>query len=255
MEYKHILVKKDNGLVTITLNRPPLNWLNIAMMEEINQALSGLKDDSGIKLLMFDASGKAFSVGVEVAEHMGGLAEKMIEVFHGMFRLIDQVGVPTLAVVHGSCLGGGCELAIYCDMVLALDNAKFGQPEIAVGVYPPIAALVLPHIIGRKKAMELVLSGDIIDAKTALEIGLVNQVVPVAEKDQAVGKMVNKFLTKSAAVLKLTKKACLTGILSQSHDNLKTIEDIYLNELMKTHDALEGLNSFLEKRNPTWKNC
>ncbi|MBF0552828.1 MAG: enoyl-CoA hydratase/isomerase family protein, partial [Deltaproteobacteria bacterium] len=162
MEYKHILVKKDNGLVTITLNRPPLNWLNIAMMEEINQALSGLKDDSGIKLLMFDASGKAFSVGVEVAEHMGGLAEKMIEVFHGMFRLIDQVGVPTLAVVHGSCLGGGCELAIYCDMVLALDNAKFGQPEIAVGVYPPIAALVLPHIIGRKKAMELILSGDII---------------------------------------------------------------------------------------------
>ena len=155
MAYKHIKAELTGGVGTIILSREPLNWLNIEMMEEINNALDSYKDRN-IKLLVFKAEGKAFSVGVEVAEHMGGLAEKMIEVFHGMFRRMDALSVPSVAVVDGAALGGGCELAIYCDMVLASERAKFGQPEIQVGVFPPIAALVMPRVMGRKKMSQSV---------------------------------------------------------------------------------------------------
>jgi len=251
MGYKHIKAELTDGVGTIVLSREPLNWLNIEMMEEVNSALDSYRDRN-IKLLVFKAEGKAFSVGVEVAEHMGGLAEKMIEVFHGMFRRMDALGAPSIAVVDGAALGGGCELAIYCDMVLASERAKFGQPEIQVGVFPPIAALVMPRVMGRKKAMELILSGDTINAKEALEFGLVNHVYPKDDFQEEVQKFIEKFKNLSGVVLKSTRKACLAGLCDDLQKGLKDIEHIYLDELMKTSDALEGLNAFLEKRKPQW---
>ncbi len=252
MGYEHIKTELNEGVGTIVLSREPLNWLNIAMMEEINQALDAYKGQT-IKLLVFKAAGKAFSVGVEVAEHMGGLAEKMIEVFHGMFRRMDELGVPSIAVVNGAALGGGCELAIFCDMVIASERAKFGQPEIQVGVFPPIAALAMPRIMGRKKALELILSGDTIGANEARELGLVNHVFPVDVFPAEVDKFIEKFKKLSGVVLKSTRKACLVGLGDDPAKGLRDIESIYLNELMKTTDAQEGLNAFLEKRKPQWK--
>ena len=150
MAYQHIKSQFEDGLGTISLNRPPVNILNIAMMEEINRALQDFMKGQ-TKLLVFRAEGKAFSAGVEVAEHIGGTAQKMMEVFHGMFRLMDKLAVPSIAVVNGIALGGGCEIVIYCDMAIASEKAKIGQPEIEVGVFPPIAALVMPRVMGRKK--------------------------------------------------------------------------------------------------------
>jgi cyclohexa-1,5-dienecarbonyl-CoA hydratase len=178
----------------------------------------------------------------------------MIEAFHRMFRLMDRLGVPSLAVVHGSALGGGCELALYCDMVIATEKAKFGQPEIQVGVFPPIAALILPRIIGRKKAMELILAGDTISAQEALGLGLINKVVPEASLAQEVEAFIGKFTKLSGIILKLTKEAALAGLNDDLDQGLRTIEKIYLEKVMKTHDAMEGLTAFLEKRKPTWKN-
>ena len=254
MSYENIETEFKDGLGTITLNRPPVNILNIAMMEEINDQLNAWQGKKDLKVVLFNAKGKCFSAGVDVGEHMGGLAPKMIEVFHGMFRLMDTLGIPTVASVYSSCLGGGCELAVFCDLVVSSQGAKYGQPEIQVGVFPPIAAQIMPRIIGRKAAMELILSGKIISAEDAMAMGLVNQVVPEEELEEATVKFVKPYLKLSAEVLRKTKKAVLAGLMDDFEPSLKAIEDIYLNELMQTADAQEGLKAFLEKRKPEWKN-
>ena len=254
MAYKYIQTELKDGVASLTLNRAPLNWLNIEMMEEINAYFEGLMKDQSLKLLIIQATGKAFSVGVDVAEHLGDLAPKMIGVFHKMFRLMDALKVPSLAVVNGAALGGGCELAFYCDLVIASEKAKFGQPEIQVGVFPPIAALIFPRMIGRKKAMELILLGDTISAQEALNLGLINRVVPEASLSNEVNGWIEKFTKLSGIVLRLTKEAVLAGLNDDMDEGLRAIETIYLDQVMKTHDALEGLKAFLEKRRPTWKN-
>jgi len=253
MAFKHIQTEFKDGVATLTLNRAPVNVLNIEMMEEINTYLEGLKKEKSLKLLVIQAIGKAFSAGVDVGEHLGDLVYKMIEVFHKMFRLMDALKVPSIAVVNGSALGGGCELALYCDMVITTEKAKFGQPEIQVGVFPPIAALVFPRMIGRKKAMELILSGETISAQEALNLGLVNKVVPEASLAQEVNGFIEKFKKLSGIVLKLAKEATLAGLNDDMDKGLKVIERVYLDRLMKTHDAIEGLKAFLEKRKPAWK--
>jgi len=253
MSFQYSRRELADGVGTITLNRPPVNILNIKMMEEINQALRDFKGEEGLKVLLFRAEGKAFSAGVDVGEHMGDMVKRMIETFDGMFRLMDEVQAPSIAVVKGSALGGGCELAIYCDMVLATEKSTFGQPEIMVGVFPPIAALILPRIIGRKKAMELILSGKTIGAREALEMGLINRVISEDSLEEEVKGFVDGFARHSATVLRLTKKAAMEGLCDDVEGGLRRIERIYLEELMKTGDATEGLKAFLEKRKPLWK--
>lgn len=254
MSYKYIQTELKEGVAYLTLNRPPLNILNIEMMGEINSYFESLRQEASLKLLVIQALGKAFSAGVDVGEHLGDLAPKMIEAFHRMFRLMDALKVPSIAVVNGSALGGGCELALYCDMVIASEKSRFGQPEIQVGVFPPIAALIFPRMIGRKKAMELILAGDTISAQDALNLGLINKVVPEASFQEEVSGFIEKFKKLSGIVLKLAKEATLAGLNDDIDKGLRTIEEIYLGRLMKTHDAIEGLQAFLDKRKPTWKN-
>ncbi len=254
MSYKYIQTELKEGVAYLTLNRPPLNILNIEMMGEINSYFESLRQEASLKLLVIQAVGKAFSAGVDVGEHLGDLAPKMIEAFHRMFRLMDALKVPSIAVVNGSALGGGCELALYCDMVIASEKSRFGQPEIQVGVFPPIAALIFPRMIGRKKAMELILAGDTISAQDALNLGLINKVVSEASFQEEVGGFIEKFKKLSGIVLKLAKEATLAGLNDDIDKGLRTIEEIYLGGLMKTHDAIEGLQAFLDKRKPTWKN-
>lgn len=254
MAYEHIEANFQDGLGTITLNRPPVNVLNIAMMEEINRVLETWQGKKDLKVVLFNAKGKCFSAGVDVGEHMGDLAPKMIEVFHRMFRLMDRLGIPTVASVYGSCLGGGCELAVFCDLVISSEDAKYGQPEIQVGVFPPIAAQIMPRIIGRKAAMDLILSGRIISAEEALNMGLVNKVVGKEMLASATGEFLKPYLKLSAEVLRKTRKAIMAGLMDDLEPSLKVIEGIYLNELMSTADAQEGLKAFLEKRKPEWKN-
>jgi len=254
MSYEHIETRFEEGLGTITLNRPPVNILNIAMMEEINHALESWQGKKDLKVVLFNAKGKCFSAGVDVGEHMGDLAPRMIEAFHRMFRIMHRLGVMTVASVFGSCLGGGCELAVFCDLVIAAENSKIGQPEIQVGVFPPIAAYIMPRIMGLKDAMDLILSGRIISAEEASQMGLVNKVVSNEQLDAETAAFVKPYLRLSAEVLRKTKKAITAGLSDDLEPALKIIEDIYLDELMKTADAQEGLRAFLDKRKPVWKN-
>lgn len=254
MTYDNIEVSIENGLGTITINRPPVNVMNIAMMEEINEVLDSWQGEKDLKVVLFNAKGKCFSAGVDVGEHLGDLAPKMIEAFHGIFRRMYKMGALTVASVYGSCLGGACELAIFCDLLIASENTKLGQPEIQVGVFPPIAAQILPRSIGFKAANELVFSGRIISAEESFRIGLVNKVVKDEDLGNETSVFLKPYLKLSAQVLRSTKKAMTAGLMDDLEPSLKVIEDIYINELMKTHDAQEGLNAFMEKRKPEWKN-
>lgn len=253
MAYEFIKLDLAEGLATLTLNREPLNVLNIAMMKEMNAALDGLMGQ-GVKVLLIKAEGKAFSAGVDVGEHLGDQVNEMIEVFHGIFRRMDALNCVSVASVQGAALGGGCELAVYCDLVVASAKAKFAQPEIMVGVFPPIAALAFPRQMGYKKALELILTGDTIGAEEAYRLGLANQVVAPEELAAATEKLVGKLMKLSGLVLRLSKKAILKGLKEPDPaDALKKIEKVYLKELMVTGDAIEGLKAFLEKRPPVWQ--
>ena len=255
MEYQNIIFEEQAGLAKITLNKPPLNVLNIEMMKEINSALEGLGSDPSVKVLVFEAAegSKAFSAGVDVSEHTTDMVEEMIEVFHRIFRLLDGLEIPTVAVVGGAALGGGCELALFCDMVIASEKASFGQPEIQVGVLPPIAVVALPAIIGPKKTMEMVLTGDRIRADEAERLGLVNKVVPPEGLQAAAEEFVDKLVKLSGAVLRITKRAVRVGSVGSFTEGLAAVEEVYLGPLMGTEDALEGLSAFMEKRSPVWK--
>ncbi len=252
MDYQNISFEVVSGVARLTFNRPPLNVLNIAMMREINSALDRF-DQAAAKVLVIAAEGKAFSAGVDVAEHTADKVGEMIETFHGIFRRLDHLDTPTLAVVQGAALGGGCEVALFCDMVLASDKAKFGQPEIKVGVFPPIAAVILPRLVSRAKALELLLTGETIDAGEAYRLGLVNRVVPPDQLQAAAGEMIGKLTPLSGAVLRMTRRAARLGGQGAFGEALNQVESLYLSELMKTHDANEGLMAFLEKRPPVWK--
>lgn len=256
MNLKHIRFEVSDGVARLTLRKPPVNVLNIAMMREINTALEGLDGDPAVKVLVFEAAegSKAFSAGVDVSEHTADRVEEMIEVFHRIFRLLDGLEVPTVAVVGGAALGGGCELVLFCDMVIASERASFGQPEIQVGVFAPVAAVALPGIIGPKKTMELLLTGDRIRAVEAERLGLVNKVVPPEELQSAADEFVGKLAKLSGAVLRLTKRAVRVGSAGSFAEGLAAVEELYLGPLMETEDAHEGLAAFMEKRAPMWKN-
>lgn len=255
MGFQHIRMEKKDGVARLVLNRPPLNVLNIAMMREISAALEELSEDPSLKVLIFEAAegSKAFSAGVDVSEHTADMVEEMIDTFHHIFRLLDATDVPTVAVVGGAALGGGCELALFCDMVIASEKASFGQPEIQVGVLPPIAAVALPGIIGPKKTYELVLTGDRIRAAEAKNLGLVNRVVPPQELAATVSELAAKLSGLSAAVLRVTKRAVKLSGVGRFAEALAAVEELYLGPLMDTEDAHEGLAAFMEKRAPVWK--
>jgi len=252
--FKFIVYKEEGRLAEIRLNKPPYNVLDIPMMEEINLALDNVMEkEANLNVLAITAEGeKAFSAGVDVADHTADKVDKMIDVFHGIFRRLERLNLVTVAAVKGAALGGGCELALGCDLIIAAENAKFGQPEIKLAVYPPIAITYLSSIVGIKKAFEIVMMGENFSADEAKTMGLVNNVMPLEGFDSAFSNFVKKFETLSGSALKVTKKAFKRASNFNFNDTLKEVEKIYLKELMVLSDANEGLNSFLEKRKPAW---
>jgi cyclohexa-1,5-dienecarbonyl-CoA hydratase len=244
-----------DGIATITLDRPPLNVLNIPMMVELNTALESEVVDANLSAVVFRAGGKAFSAGVDVGDHAGDKVAEMIHVFHGIFRKLAATDALTIAAVHRAALGGGCELACFCDLVLASEKAKFGQPEVQVGVFPPIAACIFPAQVGIKKAIELNAVGATIDAREALRIGLVNHVYPFEEFDAQVDAYLEELKKLSRPVVRLAKKTTTLVVREQMLAHLERVEKLYLEELMRLGDAHEGIAAFLEKREAKWKHA
>ena len=244
----------DGAVARLTLARPPLNVLTISMMEDLNAALDEAAARPAIKAVLLEAEGKAFSAGVDVEDHMGDRVKPMLEAFHGIFRRLHALDCVTVAAVQGAALGGGAELATFCDLVVASESATIGQPEIKVGVFPPIAALHYPVRVGAQRALQLLLSGQVIGAAEALRIGLVDRVAPPDKLGETVEAEIARFTAQSAAVLRLTKRAVREAAGAPFEIALSRLEDLYQHELMATDDAHEGLKAFAETRPPIWVN-
>jgi cyclohexa-1,5-dienecarbonyl-CoA hydratase len=255
MEFKNIILEKKEGITVLTLNRPPVNVVNYEAIMEINFALRELKNDEATGVLLLRGAGnKAFCAGVEIKDHIGDKMPMMMREFGQIFSLLKNLGKPSIAVVNGAALGGGCELVAGCDMAIASEKAKFGQPEIVLGGLAPAAAALFPGMIGEKKAFEMILLGESISAVEAERIGLINKVVPEAELDKAAEELARKFLDKSGLSVKLVRE-----IFYQCAD-IATFENAIHQatelgiQTWETADGQEGLKAFLEKRKPVWKN-
>ena len=241
----------DANAHRITLADPPLNILDIPMLEELRDAIGRAHPDRHV--LIIDAKGeKAFSAGASVQDHIGDRVVQMLRNFHGCFRMLASLEIVSVALVRGVALGGGCELALACDFVLASDRAKFGVPEINLGVFPPVAAYQLSRQTAPRKGLELLLTGEPIDAATAERLGLVNAVFPAAEFESRAADWLQRLYRQSASSLRFAKRAFRLAQNADFDERLEAVERLYLDELMKTHDANEGLAAFMEKRKAAW---
>ena len=242
----------EQRIARVTLDRPPLNIIDIPM----TQALAAVLDDvlPRVDVLIFRGAGaKAFSAGVEVRDHVPERVKEMLEKFHRIFRRLARAKCLTIAGVHGHCLGGGCELATFCDFVVATESATFGQPEIKLGCFPPVAMLTFPRLCGLRAALDLILTGRVISAHEAQQLGLVTRVVPDDRLDDGVNRLVEELRALSPKVLELTRGALRHNRDISFERQLDAVEEFYLSELMKTEDAAEGIRAFLEKRAPVWR--
>jgi len=256
MDYQHIRFRVEDRVGRVEFARPPLNVFNIALMREVGRALEECARDRAMVAVVFEAGegARAFSAGVAVEEHAAETIYQMLEAFHNIFRALDAMAKPAVAVVDGAALGGGCELVSACDIVIASERARFGQPEIKLGVFPPVAALLLPRVIGERRARELVLTGELIDAPEALRLGLASHGVNSAQLEQKLQEVLNRLRELSAPALALARRALDLGRGWDLNEMLARVESLYLNELMKTEDADEGVRAFAEKRKPVWRN-
>ena len=253
-ELKNLKFDKAAGVARITLNRPKFNMMNIQMMNELNGLLEDLLEDDDLKCLTIDAEGKHFCTGVEVADHKPAKVDDMIATFNRIFELTEQLEVPIIAVVQGYCLGGGMELAIACDVIVAGQGAQFGQPEIKVGFFPPYAAMRLPQLVGSAKAIEICTTGKFYSAAEAHGLGLIAHVVEDDQPAEAAEKIVKEIQANSPLIIRLNKRAVKQHLGLSFKPALEGVSDLFLNTLMKTEDTLEGVASYEEKRKPEWKN-
>jgi cyclohexa-1,5-dienecarbonyl-CoA hydratase len=253
-EFKLIEFGMEDGIARITLNRAPANVLSVDMMTELNQALESLEYEREVKLVVFRGAGKYFSAGFELQDHLGDRAYMMLEGFRRVFENLAKVDKPTLAVVAGPALGAGSILAGACDMVLAGAGARFGHPEIKGGVFNTVAAVLLPRIVGHKKAFDMMLGGAAVSAAEAERIGLVTRAVPDEKLEEEAAAVVQRFKEASAPIVQCARRALVRAGDLPFAEAIRETEDVYLNTLMGSEDLAEGLKAIMEKRKPVWKN-
>ncbi len=257
MQKVKVEFKYDNSVARIILDDGKANILDKIMMSELVELLSSFKSNKDLKLITFEGAGKNFSFGASVEEHKKELAAEMLDGFHEIFFTIIDLNIPTMAIISGQCLGGGFELPLVCNFIFADKTAKIGQPEIVLGVFAPPASSMLPLKIGNAKSDELLITGKILSADEGKAIGLINEVFEDKETmHTAIDEWIKKnILGKSASSLRYATKAARTSFNFFMRKNLPYFKDMFVNELMETEDANEGINSFMEKRKPNWKNC
>ncbi len=240
-------------MARITLRRPPLNFLNLEMLRQIQEHLFSLGDSPSCRALILDSEVAAFSGGLDMTQHTPDTLFLLIEEFHGLIQTINSFPRPTIAVVQGMALGAGNELLTYCDFVIASDKASFGQPEINVGSIPSLAHIALPGLIGQRRTTEMILTGKLLPAAEAQKIGLIYRAVHEEELQAAVEEQLKTIRGLSKAVMELALRAARTSRTRELEANLRDAKALYLNQLMDLEDAAEGVKAFLEKRTPKWK--
>lgn len=255
MTYQHITLTAGDGYAVVTLNRPNvLNALNQAMMDEIVQALESMEREERVRCVVLTGAGRAFAAGADIKEMAGASAPEMLAGYRfQQWERIRKVTVPLIAAVNGIALGGGCELAMLCDMIVAAETAQFGQPEINLGIMPGAGGTQrLTRAIGKARAMEMVLTGRPISARQADALGLVTKVVPAeAVLDEAIA-LAKEIASKPPVAVRLAKEAVLKAFDTTVESGLDyERKAFYL--LFATEDRTEGIQAFLEKRKPVFR--
>ncbi len=251
--YSTIMVDATAPIARITLSSPPLNVLDLPMMDELLAALEEIEQQPKICSIIFAGSQCAFSAGVDIKEHTPDKVHNMLAKFHSVIRAVLASKKVTVAAVRGACLGGGAELALVCDLVYTARDATWGFPEITLACYPPVAAVALSALVGQKRAADLVLTGRTISGDEALAIGLATGAARAEELDSAVNDATARLAKLSPAALQMAKKAFYVWDAIHLDKGLARAEKIYLEELIETADAKEGIQAYMEKRQPVWK--
>ncbi len=254
MELTYHRFMKENGIARITLNRPKHNVFNLDMMQELTSVLADLNRDAEVKGVVIAAQGTSWCAGVEVLDHKPERVQDMIRIFDAMLRQVQGLAVPSIAAVNGACLGGGMELAIAGDMVVAARSAVFGQPEIKLGFLPPYAAVRLPQLVGPSRAIEICTTGRRYSATAMQQMGIVCEVFDDDVLEEGLSQLTKEIQHASPLILRLNKKAVTRHVGMALHEAMDSVNEMFLNQLMQTQDTIEGIRSFEEKRRPDWKN-
>ncbi len=248
-----VQVSEREGIAYLTLNRPPLNILNIAMMRELIDALDAVISEPSLRAVVLRGEGKGFSAGADITEQQGETIEPLLETFDSLILRLLQSPVPVVACVHGLALGGGFEILLCADIVVAAEDARLGAPEIKLGVFPPAAAVLLPRLVGMHRAMEMILVGELFSGLEAERLGLVNRAVPGEQLDQALELLLDKLRGLSGAALRRARRAIVESTMEPVEVALRKLQRIEIEELLPSADAQEGFRAFLEKRPPIWR--
>jgi cyclohexa-1,5-dienecarbonyl-CoA hydratase len=251
--FTRLALESSAPIARVILQNPPLNVIDVAMMRELQQVLTQIESQAEVSTIILEGSNRAFSAGVDIKAHTPENVEEMLREFHGVIRSLVSSRKVTICAVKGACLGGGAELALVCDMVFTARDATWGFPEIKLGCYPPVAAVALPAIVGQKRAEELILTGRQMSGEEAVAIGLANKSARAEEVNSLVDDAVTLLRQLSPASLAITKKAVYAWDAMHFDKGLARAEKFYLEELIKTHDAQEGISAFIEKRSPQWR--
>jgi len=253
-DFQFVKLHIEAGVARMTLSRPDHNLLNENMLRELIDGIAHAGDRPDVKLILLDSACKVFCGGIDVGEYTTDRVFQMLDAFHSVFIRILETSKPVVCVVNGPAIGGGAELAAFGDLVIATPKARFAQPEITLGVFPPLASTILPFLVGPKVALELVLLGEPVSAERALDLGIVNRLVPEAQLEATVNDLCARIAGHSGPVLTMAKKAILGGMGLSLRDGLRNSMNIFLNELYRLEDSQEGLRALSEKRKPNWKN-
>jgi cyclohexa-1,5-dienecarbonyl-CoA hydratase len=251
--FERIAVETQPPVARITLAHPPLNVIDIPMMDELSSALAQIEENRSVSTILLAGSDKAFSAGVDAAAHKPEQIHEMLGKFHAIFKSLVASRKVSVAEVRGHCLGGGAELAMICDAVYTSEDAVWGFPEIKLGCFPPVAATALAALVGQKQAAELILTGRTISGTIAAQIGLATGAWPGEQISGVVAAFLADVTQLSHAAIAVTKKAIYAWDSMHFDKGLARAEKIYLEDLMKTSDAREGIRAFLEKRTPRWE--
>jgi enoyl-CoA hydratase/carnithine racemase len=252
--FKYLLFDASSFVARITLNHPPYNVLTVPLMNELADAIESLNGRGDIKAILLESNQKTFSAGIGLEDSKSDRVFQTLDAFNRVFQVIRDISKPLIVVVNGPAIGAGSELVAFGDMVIATPKAKFAQPEVKLGIFPPFASVMLPQLIGPKKTYELILTGEALSAEDALALGFVNRLVPEADLNKNVAAVLGKIGEFSAPVLEMTKRVIGGSIGLPLAEAMKKSQNMYLNELMNLEDVQEGLRAVLEKRKPVWRN-
>jgi cyclohexa-1,5-dienecarbonyl-CoA hydratase len=245
-----VVASTDRSVLTLTFERPPLNVLDLALLDGLHTALDEAARDPALCAIVLRGSGQAFSAGVDIADHRPESARRMLREMHDVVRALAREPAVTIAAVKGFCLGGGLELAMSCDLVIAEPGATLGQPEIKVGCFPPVACARLASVIGPARAADIILTGQPLSSEQALEMGMISRLGPL---DRTLEEVLGTIRAQSRAVLRATVEAMRAATLADLDRRLAETEEIYVRRLIGSEDMSEGIEAFLEKRAPRWK--